>query len=123
MIQPLALVIYDRLMPGSQLVNRLQDLHYRVLALNDVARLAATVQRETPLLVVVDLMLPGDVAGAIQMLRTTPATAHLPVIAFAPEKSTPLLAAAQAAGANLAVSEQALLNHLDQLLDQALNVE
>ena len=46
MLQPLAIVFYERLMPGSQLVNRLQDLNYRVLALNNAARLVATVQRE-----------------------------------------------------------------------------
>ena len=32
MTQPLALVFYEKLMPGSQLVNRLQDLNYRVQA-------------------------------------------------------------------------------------------
>ena len=31
MTQPLALVWYEKLMPGSKLVNRLQDLGYRVL--------------------------------------------------------------------------------------------
>ena len=122
-IQPLALVIYERLMPGSQLVNRLQDLHYRVLVLNEVTRLAATVQRESPLLLVLDLTVPGDVCGAIATLRSMPATAHLPVIGFAPENANHLLPAAQAAGANLAVTETALLNHLAQLIDQALNLD
>jgi CheY-like chemotaxis protein len=122
-IQPLALVIYDRLMPGSQLVNRLQDLNYRVLALNELNRLAATAQRESPLLLVLDLTVPGDVCGAIATLRSTPATAHLPVIGFAPENAKNLLPAAQAAGANLAVTETALLNYLAQLIDQALNLD
>jgi len=52
-MQPLALVFYERLMPGSQLVNRLQDLNYRVLSLSDATRLMATVQRESPLLLFV----------------------------------------------------------------------
>ncbi len=30
MTEPLALVLYERLLPGSQVVNRLQDLRYRV---------------------------------------------------------------------------------------------
>jgi len=122
-MQPLALVIYERLMPGSQLVNRLQDLNYRVLVLNEVTGLAATVQRESPLLLVLDLTVPGDVCGALATLRSTPATAHLPVIGFAPENARDLLPAAQAAGANMAVTEIALLNHLAQLLDQALNLD
>jgi len=122
-MQPLALVFYERLMPGSQLVNRLQDLNYRVLALAEVPRLAATVQRESPLLLFIDLATPGDVCGAIAMLRSTPATAHLPVIGFAPENAPGLLASAQAAGATLAVSEIAVINHLPQLIEQALRVD
>ena len=35
MTQPLALVLYEKLLPGSQLVNRLQDLNYRVQAIAD----------------------------------------------------------------------------------------
>jgi CheY-like chemotaxis protein len=122
-MQPLALVFYERLMPGSQLVNRLQDLNYRVLALSDASRLAATVQRESPLLLFIDLATPGDVCGVIATLRSTPATAHLPVIGFAPESMPNLLPAAQTAGANLAVSETAVINHLSQLIYQALRVD
>ena len=75
MSQPLAIFFYERLMPGSQLVNRLQDLNYRVLALNHADRLVATVQRESPLLMFVDLATPGDVCGIIARLKSTPATA------------------------------------------------
>jgi len=122
-IQPRALVFYERLMPGSQLVNRLQDLNYRVLSLNALDRLGATVQRESPLLLFIDLASSGDVCAAIASLRASPATAHLPVIGFAPEETPDLLAAAQAAGANLAVSETAVISHLSQLIDQALRVD
>jgi CheY-like chemotaxis protein len=122
-IEPLALVFYERLMPGSQLVNRLQDLNYRVLSLSDATRLAATVQRESPLLLFVDLATPGDVCGVIATLRSTPATAHLPIIGFAPENAPDLLPAAQTAGANIAVTETAVINHLPQLIDQALRVD
>lgn len=123
MLEPLAIVFYERLMPGSQLVNRLQDLNYRVLVLNHADRLAATVQRESPLLLFVDLATPGDVCGTIAKLKSTPATAHLPVIGFAPDNAPGLLAEAQAAGANLTVSETAVISHLSQLIDQALHVE
>ena len=122
-MQPLALVFYERLLPGSQLVNRLQDMNYRVLALNDAARIAATVQRESPLLVFVDLAAPGDVCGAIATLHSAPETAHVPVVGFAPEDSPELLAAAQAAGARLAVNEVVVLNHLSQIIEQALQVD
>src|SRR5438445_9362650 len=35
MTTPLALVFYENLLPGSQLVNRLQDLGYRVQTIGD----------------------------------------------------------------------------------------
>ena len=123
MLQPLALVFYDRLMPGSQLVNRLQDLNYRVLAVSNPALLAATAKRETPLLLFVDLETRGDICGAIEKIRADAATSHLPVIAFAPDNKTDLLAAAQKAGANLTVGENALAGHLPTLLEQALHLD
>jgi CheY-like chemotaxis protein len=122
-MQPLALVVYERLMPGSQLVNRLQDLNYRVLPVNTLDRFAATVQRESPMLLFLDLATPGDVCGAIASLRKTEATAHVPVIAFAPENAQSLLSAAQKAGANLVVTEVAIIAYLPQLIDQALHIE
>jgi hypothetical protein len=122
-MQPLALVFYQRLIPGSQLVNRLEDLNYRVLPMNDAARLAATVQRESPLLLFIDLAATGDVCGAIAALRSTPATAHLSVIGFAPENALHLLAEAKKAGANVTASDAAVANHLGQLIDQALHVD
>ena len=123
MSQPLAIFFYERLMPGSQLVNRLQDLNYRVLALDNAARLAATLQREMPLLLVADLDAKGDVMNAIKKIKADEATSHVPIIAFAPDNSPELLAAAQADGVNLAVTESALTGHLSQILEQALHVD
>ena len=122
-MQPLAIVFYERLMPGSQLVNRLQDLHYRVLALDNAARLAATVQREMPLLLLADLAAKGEVVEAVKKIKGVAATCHVPIIAFAPDDAAELLAAAQAAGASLAVTESALAGHLPQMLEQALRVD
>jgi CheY-like chemotaxis protein len=110
-------------MPGSQLANRLRDLNYRVLTLDNAARLAATVQRETPLLLFVDLTTPGDVCETIAKLKAEPATNHLPVIAFAPDSDSAALAAAQKAGANFAVADTAIISHLPQLLEQALHLD
>jgi CheY-like chemotaxis protein len=122
-MQPLALVCYERLLPGSHLVNRLQDLNYRVLSLSDVSRLSATAQRESPLLVFIDLASAGDVCGAIAALKATPAIAHLPVVAFAPDNAPDLLTAARSAGASITVSESAIIQHLSQFIDQALLVD
>jgi CheY-like chemotaxis protein len=123
MTQPFAIFFYERLMPGSQLVNRLQDLNYRVLALDNAARLAATVQREMPLLVLADLAAKGEILEAIKKIKSAAGTSHVPIIAFAPDHAADLLAAASAAGASLAVTESALTGHLPQMLEQALHVE
>jgi CheY-like chemotaxis protein len=124
MSRPLALVCYEKLLPGSQLVNRLQDLGYRVRAVTDASVLAASAEQEKPLLVLVDLeSSQWQVSGVITELRKNSATRHLPVIAFACEEETGLQQAARAAGATLVVSEAGLLSQLPQLLDQALQVE
>jgi len=122
-MQPLALVFYEKLLPGSQLVNRLQDLSYRVQTVHDPALLLAAVRREMPMLLLADLAARADLTRVIAELKADPATAHIPVIAFAEEKALTHLAAAQQAGAALAVSETALMSYLPQLLNQALHIE
>ncbi|MCX6913628.1 MAG: hypothetical protein WCK27_08155 [Verrucomicrobiota bacterium] len=124
MTQPLALVLYEKLLPGSQLVNRLQDMNYRVQAIADAGRLVECAEQSRPMLVLADLASTrNDVCAALARLKQNSATKHLPVVAFSDEESAELQAAAQAAGATLVVSEAAVLNHLPQILDQALQVE
>jgi CheY-like chemotaxis protein len=123
MSQPLAIVFYERLMPGSQLVNRLRDLNYRVTAVNSAAVLVATVWREMPLLILAGLMAKDDVVGAIKNIKANPDTRHIPVIAFAPDNEPVLPDAAQKTGANLAVGESLLAGYLPQLLEQVLRVD
>lgn len=124
MTKPLALLCYEKLLPGSQLVNRLQDLGYRVQTVHRAAELAATAAEAGPLVVIVDLSArQGDPCAAIAALRKDRATSHLPVIAFAGERHQKLQAAARTAGATLVATESGLLLHLEPLLDQALHVD
>ena len=124
MTEPLALVLYEKLLPGSQLVNRLQDMNYRVQAVADADRLVECAAQAKPMLVLADLESARDnVCAALARLRQNAATKHLPVIAFSGESAAELQAAARAAGATLVVTEAAILNHLPQFLDQALQVE
>src|SRR5437762_437422 len=124
MTQPLALVFYEKLLPGSQLVNRLQDLGYRVLTVTSAELLPSCAQQEKPLLVLADLESgKNNVCEAIARLKRDQETKHLPVIAFAGESQTELQSAAREAGAKLVVNEAAILNHLPQLLEQALQIE
>ena len=124
MTQPLALVFYERLMPGSQLVNRLQDLGYRVQHIADPKIFAECAEREKPLLLLVDLEASNqNVCEIIAGLKRNAATKHLPIISFAADDKTGLQAAALQAGATLVVGETVVTGHLAQLLDQALQVE
>jgi CheY-like chemotaxis protein len=123
MTKPLALILYERLLPGSQLVNRLQDLGYRVHALSEGRGLVPQALQEKPLIVFVDLASTRtDVPAAIRALKTNPETRHIPVIAIADLKEPALAAAASAAGAKLVAGSDGVLDQLRLLLDQALVV-
>jgi CheY-like chemotaxis protein len=123
MTQPLALVFYEKLMPGSQLVNKLQDLNYRVQTANDPAAFHSCARDERPLLAIVDLAGGDAVCSAIAALKTDAATSHIPVIAFAADGATQAMEAAQKAGAKLVVNENTIANYLPELLNQSLQIE
>ena len=124
MTQPLALVVYERLLPGTQLVNRLQDLNYRVQAIGNADTLVECAEQAGPMLVLADLECSRqNICAALSRLKQNPATKHLPIIAFGAENSPGTQEAARAAGATLVVGETAILTHLAQFLDQALQVE
>ena len=124
MTQPLALVLYEKLLPGSQVVNRLQDISYRVQVIADADRLVECAEQAKPMLVLADLQsTKNNVTAAVARLKQHPATKHIPVIAFSGESTGELEAAARAAGATLVVTDSAILTHLPQFLDQALQVE
>jgi chemosensory pili system protein ChpA (sensor histidine kinase/response regulator) len=124
MTQPLALVLYEKLLPGSQLVNRLQDLNYRVQVIANADKLVECAEQAKPMLVLADLeSTQNNVCPALARLKQNPATKHLPIIVFSSETAAELQEAARAAGVPLLISEAAILNHLPQFLDQALQVE
>lgn len=124
MTEPLALVVYEKLLPGTQLVNRLQDMKYRVRAVMDASTLQACARQEKPIVVLADLVSSrDDICGVIARLKKDVETKHIPVIAFASDDAVEAQAAARAAGATLVVSDTGVLNHLSQFLQQALQVE
>lgn len=121
MTQPLALVFYQKLMPGSQLVNRLQDLHYRVTAISEADKLLLGAGNEGPMIIFLDLDSP-DALALIDKLRANNSTSHIPLVVFGPENEARSDSARQK-GATLVVGETALLSHLPGLLEQALRID
>jgi len=121
---PLALVFYEDLIPGSQLVNRLQDSKYRVQVVPKLDELFDCAASAGPMLIFADLApRSGDVCAAVRKLRNEKTTAHIPVIGFADDGDETLQAAGRAAGATLVVADSVILTHLGQFIEQALQIE
>ena len=124
MTLPLALVCFESLLLGNQLINRLQDLGYRVQTVSDCTLLSGRVESEKPLLLLIDLNVRGDVSGAIRRIKCETQTRHVPVLAITSARTPPALQeAARAAGADLITGDRAILEQLPQLLDQVLLLE
>lgn len=124
MTKPLALLFYEKLLPGSQLLIRLQDLGYRVHSTNDINAVPELARTARPMLVFMDLHdRQGRVPIVIETLKRHEETNHLPVLAFAPERDVALCESARKAGASLVVNENVLLLHLEQFMEQALQID
>ena len=124
-LKPLALLLYEKIIPGSQLMNALEDMDYRVKTINTSADLTATAQQEGAILVLADLEAgpDGEVISAIKTLHQHPDTAHVPVIAYCPAEAKQLDEYARLAGAKLVVNEETILAHLPDFLEQALKLD
>jgi PleD family two-component response regulator len=122
--KPLAIVAYERLMPGSQLGNRLQDLGYRVKTVTDYSALFPAARDEKPMVMILDLKTSRSSSfEPLQQIRSTPETSHIPILGFAPKNSGQLEADAFKAGASLVALDDALLPQLPHLLEQILAIE
>lgn len=128
MTSPRALLFYESLLLGNQLLNRLHDLGYRATAVSDLNRLAETVTQEKALVLVVELGAMSErVFAVVRALRASPSSAHVPVLAVF--KSTgkradrKLTEVAQAAGITLVASNTGFLGQLPNLLEQILDLK
>ena|SRR5687768_4587778 len=124
MIKPLALVYYERLLPGSQLVNRLQDLSYRVQTIAEANSLLTTARKEKPLVILVDLVTrKANICAVIKEIKDDAETGHVPIIGFAGQNNQTLHTEAVKSGASLVAFDDAILPQLPDLLEQALVIE
>ncbi len=124
MTSPLAIVVYEHLVLGNQLGNKLRDMGYRVTMLNEPNKLLEHAERDKPIVVLMDLDAKNaDAIAVVGQLRNTVSTRHLPVLCFTSHDDKKRQEAAVAAGASLVAGDQAILHQLPQLLDQVLQVE
>lgn len=123
-MQPLALVFYERVMPGSQLPTKLESLGYRVAIVNSTKDLFASVKSLKPFVIIADLATKDkDVCPIISLIRQDEEVRHIPIIVIADSSDKRLELTAREAGANLVVSEAAIMMHLKPLLDQAIAID
>lgn len=124
MTKPLALLLHEKLNPGSRLVTKFEELDYRVEVLAEPAELAERARREGPMLIVADLTnRRGDVLAAIGQLLGEESTAHIPVILYAAREDEKLREAALKLGVKVLATDATILPHLNQFIDHALLLE
>jgi PleD family two-component response regulator len=122
MTTPLALMYYQNLLPGSQLVNRLQDLGYRVVVVGDARDISSRALAEKPMVFVSEISADSNITDSFRQVRENPATEHIPILAYSTSTDEHTQAAAVKAGANLVASEAGILDQLPRLLDQVLTI-
>lgn len=124
MTQPLALIFYEQLLPGSQLINRMQDLGYRVQTVLDVGQFATVAIREKPMVIVADLRVrKGNILEEVKAVKANGDTSHIPVLGIAGDQDARQLATAQAAGVALVAHVSSIGDQLPHLLEHVLRVE
>jgi hypothetical protein len=119
----LALLLYSNLLPGSQLAGRLQEMGYRVQTISDTTALQEKCEQEKPLVLLAEVSKSNGSCEAIAPMKKNPATAHIPVLAFAPAPDKALQGIAEQSGVSLLVGNAVVLEHLPQLLDQVLQLD
>lgn len=124
MTEPLALVAYERMMPGSQLLVKLRDLGYRSEHVRRLATLSAAAAEKKPLVIVLDLLWrTEDSLATIAQLAGAAETEHVPILAYADMGDEALMEQALNEGAALVAGDDGILAQLPRLLDQALEVD
>lgn len=83
--------------------------------------LVAAVDYHFPVLVLVDLNIPGDWASAIQRCKLRPHTRQIPIYAYGSHVDTATLAAARKAGADHAWARSKLMEELVSVVDSHLH--
>lgn len=117
MHERLVLGLVPDLLFASQIEQALERLGYRVELVADAAALVQRAAAARPAVVLVDLAARGiDAPAAIRALKTDPATAAVPVVAFGPHRDTAARAAAVAAGADAVVANARLAFDLPRLV-------
>ena len=94
---------------------------YRVQNVRDPAALQEECEREKPLVLLAEVANRPGACEAIARVKQSPATSHIPVLAFSASRDKALQTAAEQSGVSLLAGNAVVLEHLPQLLDQVLD--
>ncbi len=112
-----ALALCSDLLFTSKIAETARTLGVPCPVARDVASLLAHARATPPALVIVDMVLrQGDAADAIRALRAEDATRAAHIVAFLPHTRVDLIAAAEAAGADVVLTKGQLTKQLPALL-------
>jgi len=120
MLQPMALLVNERVVVGAQLEQKLEALDYRVMVTDDGGVLPALASEHKPLVVLVDLAAKGALEAVAALIKQED-TRHVPILGFITDVRPELQSQATAAGVSLVATDAAVLQHLKPLLDQVLH--
>mgnify|MGYP002375323966 FL=1 len=120
-IEPLALVYFQKPLPGNQLVARLRNLNYRVQVVDCADELESLAKSGVMLVLADHDNASPELVRALVNVRQSQATSHIPIIVFSSATVGP--GPQENTGNFLAVESSVLLQHLESFLEQALRVE
>lgn len=107
-------------MMRSRIESGLDIAGYRLRVAGGPTRLAEALADETPACILIDLEAGDDAIAVIEGLRGDPATAGIPLAAFAGHTNVDLLERAKAAGANPVVARGQAAISTGKVVDAAV---
>jgi predicted metal-dependent hydrolase len=109
------------LMASTRLEEVIQRQGGRPILVETPEALVTAVDYHFPVLVLVDLNLPGDWEGAIRRCKLRPHTRQIPIFAYGSHVDVAALAAARAAGADHAWARSKMMQELPAVVGRHLN--
>jgi predicted metal-dependent hydrolase len=109
------------LLSTTRLEDVIQQQGGRPILVETPDALVAAVDYHFPVLVLVDLNLPGDWAGAIRRCKLRPHTRQIPIFAYGSHVESATLAAARKAGADHAWARSKMMAELAAVVDRHLH--
>lgn len=118
--KPLVIALCPDLMMRSRIESGLDIAGYRLRVVGGPTRLAEALAEESPACLMIDLEAGEDAIAVIEGLRADPATAGIPLAAFAGHTNVDLLDRARVAGADPVVARGQAATSTGRVVEAAI---